>query len=415
MSSFKPIKVLDLCNKAPPSGSIANTSTALPLTFFDIHWLLLPPSHLPNLKRTLSSTLIHFYPLAGNLSWPHEPNQPMICYTKGNSVSFALVESNADFNHLSSNHPRNAIDLCPLVSHLPTFGPIVPMLAIQVTIFPNTRICIGVTHHKLICDGRGFIHFMKTWASISTLESSEPLPLLDMTFIKDHVGITKIFLYELDGFMGSQSMLGNRLRVMDIKLKPNIVRATFELNEETSRILKERFYPISRFGSKSNITRFVVAVDYRARLDPIIQETYFGNCVKSCSMNAEKSDLIKGGIPVAAQLMKFAVQEVEAKKRILKVLAAAGSPQFGLYKIDLGFGRPKKLEMASIDRTGAMFMKESSNLYGGIEFDLVLNRQEMDAFVSLFVDGFHGLRKEPLCHTPILHQLEWCDEPSMIQ
>ncbi|KAJ4982440.1 hypothetical protein NE237_033277 [Protea cynaroides] len=206
------------------------------------------------------------------------------------------------------------------------------MLAIQVTIFSNTGICIGVTHHHSICGGRGFTHFMKTWASISTLESSEPLPLLDRTLIKDHDGITKIFSDELDGFMGSQSMLGNRkLRVMDIKLKPNIEAKTG--------------------GSKSNNTSFVVAVNYRARLDPIIPETCFGNCVSGCVVNAEKPDLIQGEIIVAAQLIKSAVQEVEAKKRILKglendisnllkvqssrrVLAAPGSPQFELYKID---------------------------------------------------------------------------------
>ncbi|KAJ4971028.1 hypothetical protein NE237_004127 [Protea cynaroides] len=454
MSSFKPIKVLDRYNIAPPPGSVTTTSTILPLTFFDIRWLPLPPvellffyefpypisqfmqSHLPNLKRTLSSTLIHFYPLAGNLSWPKEPNQPMICYTEGDSVSFTLAESNADFNHLSSNHLRNAIDFRPLVPPLPASGSIVPILAIQVTIFPNTGICIGITHHHSICDGRGFTHFMKTWASISTLESSEPLPLLDRTVVKDHDGITKIFLDELEGFMGSQLMSGNRrLRVMDIELKPNMVRATFELNEETGRKLKERVYPPSRLvaicaytwvcllkaeaktgGSKSNNTFFVVNVDYRARLDPIIPETYFGNCIRGCVVNAEKTDLIKGGVAMAAQLINSAVQDMEGDKRILRglenglskllkiqsgrVLAAAGSPQFGLYKIDLGFGRPKKVEMVSIDRTGAMFLKESSNLDGGVEFDLVLDRLEMDAFVSLFVDGLHGLRKELLCPSP---------------
>ncbi|KAJ4972004.1 hypothetical protein NE237_005103 [Protea cynaroides] len=409
MSLFKPIKVLDWCNIAPPPGFVATTSTTLPLSFLDIRWLPLPPmellffyefrypisqfmqSHLPILKHTLSSTLIHFYPLAGNLSWPKEPNQPMIYYTEGDSVSFTLAESNANFNHLSSNDLRNAIDSRPLVPHLPASGSIVPMLAIQVTIFPNTEICIGVTHHHSICDGRGFTHFMKTWASISTLESLEPLSLLDRTVVKDHDGITKIFLEELDGFMGSK---------MDIELKPNMVRATFELNEESGRKVKERVYPPSRLvaicaytwvcllkveaktgGSKSNNTLFVVNVDCRARLDPIIPETYFGNCITGCMMNAEKTDLIKGGVAMATQLIRSAVQEMEGDKRILRGLENSlskllkmhvdqwaisndntGSPQFGLYKIDLGFGRPKK----------------SSNLDGGVEFDLVLNRQKMD-------------------------------------
>ncbi|KAJ4980658.1 hypothetical protein NE237_031495 [Protea cynaroides] len=388
-------------------------------------------SNLPNLKRTLSSTLIHFYPLAGNLSWLNEPNQPMICYTEGDSVSFTTSESDADFNHLSSSHLRNAIDSRPLVPHLPASGSIVPMLAIQVTIFPNTGICIGVTRHHSVCDGRGFAYFMKTWASCSSLESSESLPLLDRIVIKDHDDYTNIFLDELNGFMSSQSMSGNRrLRVMDLELKPNMVRATFELNEETCRRFKERFYPSSRLvaicaytwvclikaeaktgGSKSNSTRFVVNVDCRARLIP---ETYFGNCVRSCVVNAERTNLIKVGVVMATQLIRFAIQKAEEEGILRgledslsiflkmkfsnsKALVAAGSPQFGFYKIDLGFGRPKKVEMASNDRTRAMFLKESSNLDGGVEFDLVLNKQKMDAFVSLFVDGLHALKIEPLC------------------
>ncbi|KAJ4969713.1 hypothetical protein NE237_002812 [Protea cynaroides] len=458
MAPFKPLKILDRCKVAPPPGFVSPAFTDLPLTFFDMHWLPLPPleflffydfpcpiseftlSILPRLKNSLSSTLLHFYPFSGNLSWPHEPNQPMIRFTEGDSVSFTVAEFNADFYHLSSNNPKDATESHPLLPQLPVSGPIIPLLAIQVTVFPNSGFCIGVTYQHSICDGRAFTHFMKTWASISKFEagslSSESLPFLDRTVIQENFGITKRYLEAVDRFMGSESVSGNRrLRMMDIELKPNMIRATFELNKSNCRRLKDWIsaqykkddgIPPSRFVAicaytwicllkaeakvgdlkTNNTTIFVLNVDCRSRLNPPIPETYFGNCIRPCVAMAEKSDLIKGGAAVAAQLIGNAMYETN--KEILRGLgnrnisgllglqsgrglAAAGSPQLGMYKTDFGFGRLKKLELSSIDRTGAMFLKESPDVDGGVEFDLVLSRQEMDAFVSVFYDELNAL------------------------
>ncbi|XP_043691683.1 anthocyanin 5-aromatic acyltransferase-like [Telopea speciosissima] len=154
------------------------------------------------------------------------------------------------------------------------------------------------------------------------------------------------------------------------------------------------------------MTRFVFNVDCRDRLDPPIPKSYLGNCVRRCVVNTEKTDLMRGGVAVAARLIRDVVQE-KMDKGILRgmehsvselleyqsgrILVAAGSPQLGFYKTDFGFGRPKKVEMASNDKTGAMFQKESHNADAGIEFDLVLDRKTMNVFVSAFVDGFNAL------------------------
>ncbi|KAJ4970679.1 hypothetical protein NE237_003778 [Protea cynaroides] len=206
MAPFKPGKLLDRCKVAPPSGSITTAFINLPLTFFDMHSLPLPPleflffydflhpipefthSILPRLINSLSSTLIHFYPFSGNLSKPHEPNQPMIRCTEGDSVSYTVAESDADFYHLFSNNLKDATESHPLLPQLPVSGSIIPLLAIQVTVFPNTGICVGITFQHSICNARAFTHFMKTWASISKFEatslSPEPLPFLDRTMIR---------------------------------------------------------------------------------------------------------------------------------------------------------------------------------------------------------------------------------------
>ncbi|XP_042479485.1 phenolic glucoside malonyltransferase 1-like [Macadamia integrifolia] len=335
----------------------------------------------------------------------------------------------------------------PLVPHLPTSGTSVPLLAIQVTVFPNTGICIALSRHHSSCDGRAFTHFMRTWSSISKLGagflSAESLPILDRTMIEDKESILNIFLELLEGLMDSESGSENRiLRAIDRELKPNLVRATFELNEASSRRLKEWIFAQykkkeeqtqhtrsiaapsrlvatcaytwicllkaeAKVGeSNNNMTVFVLNVDCRARLDPPIPGTYMGNCVRPNVVIAnDKTVLMRGGVAAAAQLLGSALHDMD--KGVLKgmlesvvslvelphdiVFAVGGSPQFEYYKTDFGFGRPKKVEMTTADKTRGMFLKDSSNIDGGFEFDLVLNRKEMEAFASEFVDGLNAL------------------------
>ncbi|KAG7987990.1 hypothetical protein I3843_03G162900 [Carya illinoinensis] len=140
-------------------GSVPTTK--LPITFFDflrlgklttakrLYFYEFPSaSHdfahtiIPMLKQSLSFTLQHFFPLAGNL-------------IHGNSIPLNLLESKADFNHLIGNHPRDLIEFEHLVQKLPpihlsndTF--VFSLLALQATIFPNIGICIGITFLHLI-------------------------------------------------------------------------------------------------------------------------------------------------------------------------------------------------------------------------------------------------------------------------
>ncbi|KAJ4977896.1 hypothetical protein NE237_008676 [Protea cynaroides] len=466
MAPCKTVKILEQCTVSPPPGSVAAAVPDIHLTFFDQMWLPLPPpqtlhfydypyplsvftqSLIPQIKLSLSSSLIYFYPLAGKLSWPQD-SRPLIRYVDGDSVLVIIAESDADFNSLTSDHPRDATDSHPFVPDLQASGPILPLLAIQITVFPNFGLSVGMTNNHSLIDGRAIGHFMRTWALMSKLGdatkslSTMSSPFLDRTVIKDPTGIEKVYLKELETFMGTEVVSGNRnLRVMNIPLPPDMVRATMELNPTDLRRLKdwvlarhnklEQPQPIriSTYvvtcafawvcllkaeeaatehtpdnNTINNQTRFGVNVDCRSRLktDPPIPGTYFGNCVKPFLVYTERSNLLKeDGVVVATQLLAEGIRKLD--EGLLKdlekflpemlnvesqrVFAAAGSPWFGLYEVDYGWGRPKKVEFVSNDRTGSMFMKASRKLDGGIELDVVLNKKEMDVFASLF----NGLR-----------------------
>lgn len=127
------VKIIEVCKVAPPPVSASfqdpHNSTSpksLPLTFLDLLWLRyplvqrlffygLPTPHdentnttsffhsdiLPRLKHSLSLTLQHFLPLAGNLTWPESSDKPVLVYAERDAVSLKVAESDADFSRLS--------------------------------------------------------------------------------------------------------------------------------------------------------------------------------------------------------------------------------------------------------------------------------------------------------------------------
>jgi hypothetical protein len=146
------------------------------------------------------------------------------------------------------------------------------------------------------------------------------------------------------------------------------------------------------------------AADCRARLDPPIHENYFGNCVTSCVAFTEAESLLEeNGFMYVAEMLSELVKSLEkgvldgAKEKMASymkeaaggasLLGVAGSNRFEVYGTDFGWGKPEKVEITSIDRTGAISLAESKDGNGGVEIGLVLEKHEMEKFTSLFVDG----------------------------
>ncbi|XP_010243532.1 PREDICTED: malonyl-CoA:anthocyanidin 5-O-glucoside-6''-O-malonyltransferase-like [Nelumbo nucifera] len=426
------VNVLEQCRVAPPPGSVSSKS--LTLTFFDLYWLPFPGASeclfffdyphstthfmeclLPSIKHSLSLTLVHFYPLAGSLSWqPLDSCKPaMINYVDGESaVSLTIAEFNNGgdhFHHLSGKLVREVNASHLLAPPLSPSGSVVPTMALQITLFPNTGICLGITIHHAVADGRSASHFIKSWASICKGDaplSKEYLPFFDRSVIKDPKGIEQIYLKQLEEFF--KSTPAEKLEVINnipsTVVAPNMVRATFDLNRVSIEKLKE-LAQRPRHNNKDQLTplhpstfsvtgAFVsiclikagcrydmlkLLVDCRARLKPPIPVVYFGNCVRGFD------------VVVEAWLSELLYRYLSGQKPKIKPIVLAGSPRFGFYQTDFGWGKPKKVELISIDATGALFLSESRDGDGGVEITLTLKEQEMDAFASIFVTSLNSL------------------------
>ncbi|CAN6574633.1 unnamed protein product [Malus baccata var. baccata] len=462
MAERSSIKVVEVCKVAPNPSSPDEQS--LPLTFFDILWLRFPPiqrvfffevpsfntslffdSVLPKLKTSLSVTLQHFVPLAGNLIWPQD-SPPIINYVKGNAVSLTIAESKADFYHLVSSNSFSveAKEYHPLIPHLAVSHDQAEVLALQITAFPTGGFSIGSAVHHAVLDGKTSTMFIKSWAHICKHggggqgPSSPLLPSYDRMAIKDPAGLHAIFSKDWLRYGGSNN---RTLMSLEFTGAESLIRGSFEITRAKIESLRQSVMSmmakekqqaghsvqlhLSTFSLtcaytwvclvkaeeiKTKKVLLVFNVDCRSRLDPPLPATYFGNCITPHGVIAETDDLMgEDGLFVALTAVSAAIKRLDtdgvlngmetwiptmfdAQTSTDRIFSVAGSPRFELYDAaDFGWGRPRTIEFVSIDRTGAISLSDSKNGGGGVEIGLALKKHSMEAFASLFAEGLEQL------------------------
>ncbi|KAL0428992.1 UNVERIFIED_CONTAM: Malonyl-coenzyme:anthocyanin 5-O-glucoside-6'''-O-malonyltransferase [Sesamum radiatum] len=388
-TTSKRVNVHECCGVAPLTAAGEAAEQSLPLTFFDVIWLYFHPIQrllfypstystadfleiiVPNLKKSLSQTLTNYLPLAGNLIHPMNSDMPEFRYVPGDSVSvtFAEASEDFDFDYLTGNQARDSDEFYAFAPDLPepktdseSGLKIIPVLAIQVTLFPGTGICIGIINHHSIGDASSIVGFIKAWSRAAKLgenqqlsAENQSLPFYDRSAIKDPSGRANIFWNQMRLFP---------LASTHLKLPTNRVRATFILRKNDIQILKNLALAGEPAESGEEVDDdepeyFGFAVDTRHRMESPIPATYFGNCVAFVLVESTHGYLEEG----------------------------MGSPKFDLYDTDFGWGRPAKYESVSIDRDGSVSLCKSREFEGGLEIGVSLPRKKMEAFVAIFVDG----------------------------
>ncbi|KAM7262683.1 hypothetical protein ACFE04_000366 [Oxalis oulophora] len=452
-------RLLEHCKVSPSqnyyssSSSSSPTNLSLPLTFFDIPWLLFPPrnplfffeygqptshflsSTLPNIKHSLSLTLQHFLPFSGTLTIPSPPDKPHIQFNhdSDNHVPMIIMETNADFNHLSGSYPREASELHPFV---PELGPITSgkhLLGIQVTVFPMFGLAIGFSYHHVLGDERTFNNFLKTWALLCRDSSSsiEISPSYERKMIKDNQGLQSIFLKDYRKRISAQKdkvSLSSLVRatflvtpsamerikslILDQCKRNNYISKTMHLSPY---VLTCAFVWVCLIKSKnydgldwddSNYFGFIAGG--LTRFDTPVPQSYVGNCVGFGRATAMTKEMLgENGIVAAAKAIGNAIKILDEEflrgaenwMSDWEVLIGSdlhmtvtGSPKVNLYETDFGWGFPKKIEEISIDKIRGISLTESRHLKGGIEVGLALPSDEMETFSSFFDRGLNLLQ-----------------------
>ncbi|EAZ23066.1 hypothetical protein OsJ_06759 [Oryza sativa Japonica Group] len=144
---------------------------------------------------------------------------------------------------------------------------------------------------------------------------------------------------------------------------------------------------------------------------------YLGNCVGPGFVSAPEEELagaaVAGGVFTACAAVAAAIDEAVRgepaywegwKERIVEAcrddapFSVAGSTRFRVYDVDFGFGRPAKVEIVSVAKTGAVSAAEDRSGAGGIEVGIALLPERMDTFRRCLADAMAWFSSSSQCN-----------------
>nr|XP_043609750.1 coumaroyl-CoA:anthocyanidin 3-O-glucoside-6''-O-coumaroyltransferase 2-like [Erigeron canadensis] len=411
----------------------------------------IPPKFITTLKKSLSLALQHFYPLAGNLLIPPPPIEPYIVYTNGDSVSFTIAKTNTNIDNLSGNHPRNVTDLSSLLTQLPSPSIkndnddvtllVLPLLAIQVTVFgDDSGLSIGVTSQHAACDERTLYAFMKLWASYcKSLLNNESLvafknsPWFDRNVILDPNNLKTTLLKQWWNKMNSPKNNNSYEET-----EKDIVQSTFYFSPLDIKTIRE--YVVGKCKKLKedpplNLSLYETGACYTwicllklqetknnnnpvylgynasgiSRLKYEIPFSYFGCCIVFGRFGELESELLgENGLVCATQSFEIEINRLvrdflEGGENWIKDwnelnLRIIGSPKVDFYGIDFGVGKAEKIEKISGDKHGRVHVMTMNGgreiMDGGLEIGVVLSKDKMSEFTTLFNNGLVELAKK---------------------
>ncbi|KAH0462970.1 hypothetical protein IEQ34_007552 [Dendrobium chrysotoxum] len=436
---------------SPSPLSSGEVWPSLPLTFFDLIWINYSPVerlffyqfpystshfldfHLPIFKSSLSVALSTFYPLAATIRRRRSDGRFEIATTDSDSITLTVSEyegSGGDFLDISGDHSRPIEKLLVLIPRLPISREEQPLLAVQVTLFPNYGLCLALAVHHAACDGFSSMQFVKLWSAaaasglrLDRLNPGLPAPVMDRTVIPDP---RNLYLQIEKGVLDERA----KEKMVTSGISGEVFAATFIISApEIDRLKKRvqgkaaeqgmRCFHCSSFvislayswicmlktrciADGDGAAHVLFAVDWRRRIRPEIPANYYGNCLAPCYVKCNAEELLaKNGILVASSAIGKGIEELgdDVHERIdgltdriwelapWRPLTVSGSPKMGVYETDFGWGKPRKVEVISTRETGAVALAESRDGEGGIEIGVILPEEDLEAFAKHFAAG----------------------------
>jgi hypothetical protein len=390
------------------------------------------------LKESLPHALRAFYPLAGHVRLaPGRKDRHELLYQPGDGVPFTTAEYDADVDELASDDPVHVSSISPLVPGLPGGRAV---LALQATVLQR-GVAFGVTIHHSACDGRSSTHFLHTWAALALAGDDDAHarlaidpPVINRTLVPDPRGLYDTYLQSMPPITRSEELGFTSSK----QLPPaDVAMATFTLSEEVLQGIKGALAgeaarrgrglssPCSSLvaaysfmwwchchcraaSSKQNYYYFLFSVDQRARLKPAIPDRYMGNCMCPAIAKVPRDEMTTGGdgLYAACAAVVAAIEEevgegaqdrwdgcvARVKEAVANgTLSVAGTPRFRVYDMDFGFGRPAKVHMVSVAKTGAISVADSRGGGRAVELGVSLPQDAMDKFRKCFRDGVDWL------------------------
>ncbi|CAL4981182.1 unnamed protein product [Urochloa decumbens] len=170
----------------PPAKTTAST---IRLSSFDVALYTIPatvllmfeqpiPDAAETIKRALSKTLVHYYPIAGRIIAGADGGEVHI-HCNGEGVTFISATADCALKEAMSldRSPGGRTLLDELAVYYPAMrcGPTDPLMLMQVTEFSCGGFVVGVTANHAVGDGAGWAQFLQAVGELARGFSAHPL------------------------------------------------------------------------------------------------------------------------------------------------------------------------------------------------------------------------------------------------
>ncbi|CAN1832843.1 Spermidine hydroxycinnamoyl transferase [Linum perenne] len=293
---------------------------------------------LNHLRDSLAHTLVHFYPLAGQLEPIGGGRFELECSARG--VQFVVAEAETtSLDGLGDDLSSSSIDLQQFISEVDYTLPIHewPLLVIQLTRFRCGGISLGFNISHAVVDGLSALHFFNEWARVARGEGIGMVPFLDRRVLRaGEPPLTKHPRFDPAEFQrppvllpdaGSSNNKDHETKVATLKLTKTKVQMLKDMANEGRSLTFDRPYSTyetltahiwkcackARKLKPDQLTAVGVCVDSRRRLNPPLPNAYFGNAVLDVKAMARSGDLVTRSLGYATERIRKAVEKVDGE------------------------------------------------------------------------------------------------------
>ncbi|XP_010677339.2 uncharacterized acetyltransferase At3g50280 [Beta vulgaris subsp. vulgaris] len=383
---------------------------------FSIH------TFLQNLKDSLSLTLVHFYPLAGQLATQIDEDQHkclvFVDCNKGPGARFIHATLDMTISDLLSptdvplvvqsffDHDKN-------VNH---DGHFKSLLTIQVTELLD-GIFIGCSMNHALGDGTSFWHFWNIWSMIhlgirDEVVPSSRIPIHNRWFPEGHGSVFLLPFTEPNEFISRYEAPQLRERIFHFSSE-SMARLKARANEEINTTNKiSSFQALSALCwraivrtnrlSNDQSTACRLAANNRQRLDPPLPQAYFGNCITALKTTTTVGELLDHNLGWAASLLHHTV--VNHSDKIVRgfvdewlkspfiyhldklfdcSVMMGSSPRFDMYGNEFGIGKAVALRSGYANKfVGKVTSYEGCEGGGSVDLEICLPPDFMKALES---------------------------------
>ncbi|KAL9231177.1 hypothetical protein vseg_006434 [Gypsophila vaccaria] len=279
---------------------------------------------LDGLKESLSVTLTHFYPLAGQLvTRINEEKHESLVYVdcnKGPGVGFIHAKLDMTVSDiLLSNDVPLVVE--SFFDHHKAFnhdGHTRPLLSVQVTELQD-GVFIGCSANHAVLDGTSYWEFWNAWSEIhmsssKTVISESRLPVFGRWFPDGYGATNPVCLPFIhpDEFISCVEPTQLRVRIFHFSSN-SIKRLKAEANQQSDSSNISSFQAVSALVWRSiirsnniphdRVTNIRLTANNRHRLDPPLPRQFFGNCVSLLRTTATAHELLENSLGWAVSLL----------------------------------------------------------------------------------------------------------------